>query len=149
MKMDWQRSAYISGIFVLGFLLLFEWNTFTSQQQLEINQQKSTVVTTAPNALIIPNDTIATINSNTSSSNTINVNNEVSELPVPVTVSNTNDIPSVTANVPINNNRLIHISTDFFDIQIVPDIPDSPDSYDIHDSHNHLDSYDSHHNPNP
>jgi YidC/Oxa1 family membrane protein insertase len=113
MKMDWQRSAYISGIFVLGFLLLFEWNKFTSQQQLEINQQKSTAVTTAPNALIIPNDSTSTISSNTNSSN-----NSTSELPVPVTAANTNDVPAVISNNPVSNNRLIHISTDFFDIQI-------------------------------
>jgi YidC/Oxa1 family membrane protein insertase len=110
MKMDWQRTAYLSGIFVLGFLLLFEWNKFTTQQQLEANKQRNTAVTTVPNTLITPTD------STTDIVNTPNIDNSLSDLPIPV-VGN-NSVPAVIAATPANNDRLIHVRTDSFDLQI-------------------------------
>lgn len=103
MKMDWQRTAYLSGIFVLGFLLLFEWNKFSTQQTLEANKQKSTAVTTTEvtNALI----------------STPITNDGDSELPS-VAPASKGDIPTITINTPVNNQRLIRIKTDSFDIQI-------------------------------
>jgi YidC/Oxa1 family membrane protein insertase len=112
MKMDWQRTAYLSGIFVLGFLLLFEWNKFSTQQTLEANKQKSTAITTAPSnstAVIIPE-----------ASNNIVVAEAPSGLPTPAATSSSH-LPSVSAVVDNNaalNDRLIQVSTDNFDIKI-------------------------------
>lgn len=109
MKMDWQRTAYLSGIFVLGFLLLLEWNKFSEQQELVTQQQDNTVVTSnvtpqITNSSIIP---------------TAQADNVDSELPTPAP-SSQSDVPSVAtaSQTPVSNQRLIHITTDVFDIQI-------------------------------
>jgi YidC/Oxa1 family membrane protein insertase len=109
--MDWQRTAYLSAIFVLVFLLIFEWSSFRKEQQLELDQQKNTAVTTTPNDVAIPS--VDVINQTASS------DSEFPSLPkqgaasaVPVISSNT------TTNASTNNDRLIHIVTDSFDLQI-------------------------------
>ncbi len=111
MKMDWQRTAYISGIFVLGFLLLFEWNAFNTKQQLEANKQKNTAVTTVRNST----------NNSTVVPSIIEDAESTSELPVPA-VTDSNDIPTVASNTVVteakNQGRLIHIRTNSVDVQI-------------------------------
>jgi len=111
MKMDWQRTAYLSAIFVLVFLLIFEWSSFRKEQQLELDQQKNTAITTIPNDVTIPS--VDVINQTTSS------DSEFPSLPkqgaasaVPIISNNT------TTNASTNNDRLIHIVTDSFDLQI-------------------------------
>lgn len=105
MKMDWQRNAYIIGIFVLGFLLLLEWNQFSTEQKNEINQQQSVAVTTIPSNGIVSEETVAA-----------QTDESTSDLPG-VAPSTQNTVP-VTESAPINDNRLIHVVTDSFDIQI-------------------------------
>ncbi|MFT6221130.1 MAG: YidC/Oxa1 family membrane protein insertase [Candidatus Endobugula sp.] len=108
MKMDWQRTAYLSAIFVLGFLLIFEWSEFSKQQQLTIDNQKSTAVTTIPNDTSIPSieQAASTIDAS--------VDGELPSLP------SNNTINSVAAviNGGSTSDRLIHINTDSFDLQI-------------------------------
>jgi YidC/Oxa1 family membrane protein insertase len=112
MKMDWQRTAYLSAIFVLGFLLIFEWSDFSKQQQLTIDQQKSVAVTTIPNDTIIPS-----------------VNNSTEKVISTVNLPTDGELPSLPSNNTINSvaaiisdtaasNRLIYIKTDSFDLQI-------------------------------
>lgn len=102
MKMDWQRNAYILGIFVLGFLLLLEWNQFSIEQKIETSQQQTVAVTTIPEDSSIPETPTPQIGD--------------SELPT-VAPSEQNAIPS-SANAPINSNRLISVTTDSFDLEI-------------------------------
>lgn len=111
MKMDWQRTAYLSAIFILGFLLIFEWSDFSKEQQLKIDQQKNTSVTTTPNNIVIPSaDVINQVASNDS------------EFPSPPTQDTNSTVPVINNNALVNaspnNDRLIHIVTDSFDIQI-------------------------------
>jgi YidC/Oxa1 family membrane protein insertase len=108
MKMDWQRTAYLSAIFVLGFLLIFEWSEFSKQQQLTIDNQKSTAVTTIPNDTSIPS--IEQVASTIDAS----ADDELPSLP------SNNTINSVAAviNDSSTSDRLIHINTDSFDLQI-------------------------------
>ena len=108
MKMDWQRTAYLMGIFVLGFLLLIEFNQFTEQQSLKEQQQISTTVTTTDSSITETSSNDAPV---------LTDNGVASELPSPAPASH-NDIPSVKTNTVANNQRLIHITTDSFDIQI-------------------------------
>jgi YidC/Oxa1 family membrane protein insertase len=111
MKMDWQRTAYLLAIFVLGFLLIFKWSEFRNQQQLTIDQQQITAVTTIPNDTTIPS-----VNNNT-------------EQVVSSNVSATDELPSLPSNNTVNSvaavinkdtasDRLIHIKTDSFDLKI-------------------------------
>jgi len=93
------------------FLLIFEWSTFRKEQQLELDQQKNTAITTIPNDVTIPS--VDVINQTTIS------DSEFPSLPkqgaasaVPIISNNT------TTNASTNNDRLIHIVTDSFDLQI-------------------------------
>lgn len=108
MKMDWQRTAYLSAIFILGFLLIFEWSEFSKQQQLTIDNQKSTAVTTIPNDTSIPSaeQVVSTIDTP--------ADGELPSLPS----SNTINTVAAVANANSTSDRLIHIKTDSFDLQI-------------------------------
>ena len=108
MKMDWQRTAYLSAIFILGFLLIFEWSEFSKQQQLTIDNQKSTAVTTIPNDTSIPSaeQAVSTIDTP--------ADGELPSLPS----SNTINTVAAVANANSTSDRLIHIKTDSFDLQI-------------------------------
>ncbi len=117
MNMDWQRTAYLSGIFVLGFLLLFEWNKFNDLQTLEANKQKNAATITVPENNRQDYQTVVTDNTvNGAVSNTVIRSNEDSELP---TASNNSEItlPKEVATIS-NNNRLIQVKTDNFDLHI-------------------------------
>ncbi len=119
MKMDWQRTAYLSGIFILGFLLLFEWNKYTTQQQLEINQQNNAAETIAPET-VIPDAPVA---ANNAANNTVvdtanNISND-SELPNPVAAAASNDVPAVASSAAsVTNDRLVRITTDSYEMLI-------------------------------
>ena len=108
MKMDWQRTAYLSAIFILGFLLIFEWSEFSKQQQLTIDNQKSPAVTTIPNDTSIPSaeQAVSTIDTP--------ADGELPSLPS----SNTINTVAAVANANSTSDRLIHIKTDSFDLQI-------------------------------
>jgi YidC/Oxa1 family membrane protein insertase len=108
MKMDWQRTAYLSAIFVLGFLLIFEWSEFSKQQQLAIDNQKSTAVTTIPNDTSIPS--IEQVNSTIDAP----ADGELPSLPS----SNTINSVAAVINDGSTSDRLININTDSFDLQI-------------------------------
>ena len=58
MKMDWQRNAYLAAIFILGFLILFEFNQFTAQQRQALNEEKNAAATTTETITNIPQNTI-------------------------------------------------------------------------------------------
>ncbi|MFT7387817.1 MAG: YidC/Oxa1 family membrane protein insertase [Candidatus Endobugula sp.] len=105
MKMDWQRSAYLSAIFVLGFLLIFEWSEYTKEQQLAADQQTSQVVTSTTDSKIPASVSTTLDNTDGSEIPLIPQQNTLSSLPTSDTVINTND-------------RLIRVKTDSFDIQI-------------------------------
>ena len=112
MKMDWQRTAYISGILVIAFMLLFEWSDYSAKQQLEINQQQNNAVTTIPNA-----PSVATTDSANNNGNTPAIDNSESELPTPI--NNTSNLPQANAAITnVNNDRLINVTTDNFNIII-------------------------------
>ncbi|ODS24454.1 membrane protein insertase YidC [Candidatus Endobugula sertula] len=113
--MDWQRTAYISGIFIVGLLLLIEWNKFTTQQKLERSQQISSEITTGSNTTTI-SDTI----NNTATATTSDSHSELPYAPV-VSSAEVNGLPTASdtsKNEPKTNNDLIRITTDAFDILI-------------------------------
>ena len=107
MKMDWQRAAYISGICILGFLLLFKFNEFTSQQQSELSQQQNAASTTTSD---IPNNARAEIVLDTNTS-------EIPVAVVPATDSNNQATPIVSDNN-VSDERLIHVKTNNLDVLI-------------------------------
>jgi len=109
MKMDWQRTAYLLGIFVLGFLLLFKYNDFTTQQDLANNQQQNAASTTASETPFLTNQ-----------SQLIDTNSELPTVPSPSSDSTNGEIPLAQINPlsSVDNERLINISTHNFDILI-------------------------------
>ena len=106
--MDWQRAAYLSGIFVLGFLILFEFNKFTDQQQEALNEQKNAASTTTT-------EIVTTIPQNTAQP-TPSVEGQ-SELPSATSV-NTPEVVTAVANHSAHNSQLIHVKTDTLDVLI-------------------------------
>lgn len=106
--MDWQRAAYLSGIFVLGFLILFEFNKFNDQQQEALNEQKNAASTTTT-------EIVTTIPQNTAQP-TPSVEGQ-SELPSATSV-NTPEVVTAVANHSAHNSQLIHVKTDTLDVLI-------------------------------
>lgn len=108
MKMDWKRSAYLSGIFVLGFLILFEFNKFTDQQQEALNEQNNAASTTTTETVVA---TIPQSNETVSSAQ--------SELPgVASAASTPQAIVELAETDKAQDSQLIHIKTDTLDVLI-------------------------------
>ncbi|MGS2718356.1 membrane protein insertase YidC [Eionea flava] len=109
--MDWQRNAYLLAIFVLGFLLIFEWSKFSEQQQLAADQQISTEITTADTSEtpVIP-----------SQSTSVDAVSSDAEIPLPPQQNTVNSLASNTTNTSANSSSddLIQITTDVFSIKI-------------------------------
>ncbi|MGH1486649.1 MAG: membrane protein insertase YidC [Cellvibrionaceae bacterium] len=102
--MDWQKTAYIGGILVLSFVLLFKWNEFQDKQEaLNISQSEPSVTIPAE----VPTSAPLANNSNVPQS----------EIPVAPAAAN-NDAPVIAAAPVVNSSQLISVSTDTLDIII-------------------------------
>ncbi len=111
--MDWQKLAYIGGIVVLSFVLLFKWNEFKANKEL-INAESNESIVSVPQE----STQNAANNSNATNNATIPVapSPETSELPTAPVADN--DAPVVAASVPTNSSQLIKVSTSTLDVII-------------------------------
>lgn len=113
MKMDWQRTAYIAGIFIIGFMLLQEWEQFHHDRQDIYSQQQSQAETIVSEA-DLPQAT---------SSQEQQAAVENNGLPQAVT---NNSVPPSTTDSTADNQlststlveQLIHIKTDTLEVEI-------------------------------
>ncbi len=107
--MDWQKLAYIGGIVVLSFVLLFKWNEFKANKELLNAESNESIVS-------VPQDN----GNNTAVANSTTIPvapaPETSELPTAPTANN--NAPVVANPLQTNNSQLIKVSTNTLDIVI-------------------------------
>lgn len=109
--MDWQKTAYIGGILVLSFVLLFKWNEFKDHREA-IAANNSELSVTLPAEASSP-----TPFTNEDDTPTVtDAPSDDSELPV--VASNDNELPAAANPSTRSENQLITISTDTLDITI-------------------------------
>ena len=108
--MDWQRTAYIGGILVLSFVLLFKWNEFQDQQEaLNASANKANVTLPAELSQSQPSTPIAIPSAPSPE--------EHSDIPLAPSANAPQSIEAGLSTSP-STAQLITVSTDVFDIII-------------------------------